>query len=320
MLNKNQVMPKHRVKLLQCPNCQTPLPNAENFCPTCGQENHEIIRPASHLWTELMGNIFNVDSRFFHTIKALFFSPGKLTREYNAGKRKYYLPPIRIYLLASVLFFLAQSVAMKLSNEQLIEIKKEFTDNPSDSTNINLFNKKIRMTKLEMLELSQYKREALDSFLITHDVEPTFFNRVIVRQGSKAVNGQINGLSETFQQFLSFGMFLFMPIFGLLLMLFYRKQKRFYVEHLIFSIHLHSIGFFIFTLNTLLGFLPLSIIHYFTNIFGIILFAYFLFSLKYIYQESWAKTIFKLLGLSIIYGIISSIGLTVIALLALFVF
>lgn len=313
-------MPKRRVKLLQCPNCQTPLPNAENFCPTCGQENHEIIRPASHLWKELLSNVFNIDSRFFRTIESLFFSPGKLTKEYNAGKRKYYLPPIRIYLLASVLFFLVQSFSMKLSDEELIEIKNEFVENPSDSMYVTILNKSIWMKKSEMLELSQYKSEQLDSFLITHNVEPSFLNRMVVHQSSKAVNGDINGLSETFQKFLSFAMFLFMPLLGLLLMLFYRKQKRFYVEHLIFSIHIHSVGFLILTVINLVKLLPDGIIQYAIPLLTIPLFLYVLLSLKNVYQGTWGKTILKLFGLLITYSILLTFGLTVIGILALFIF
>jgi len=313
-------MPKRRVKLLECPNCHTRLPDSENFCPNCGQENHEIIRPASHLFQELLGNLFNIDSRFFHTIKALFLSPGKLTIEYNAGKRMYYLPPIRIYLLASVLFFLSQSFSMRMSDQQIQNIKKEISQKPTDSIDINLINQSFKVTNTEMMEFSTYSDAKLDSVMIDRNIEPSFFNRIAMRQGSKAIGGNINGLAETFQRYLSFAMFLFMPLMGLLLLLFYRKQRKFYVEHLIFSVHFHAIAFFIMSSFGLLGFLSNFIVPYLVGILQISIIVYFLLFLKNVYQESWGKTISKLLGLLVVYGLFVGIGVTGIALLSLIFF
>ena len=50
-------------------------------------------------------NIFSLDSRLFQTLKFLIIRPGFLTNEYWSGKRITYLPPFRLYLLTSILFF-----------------------------------------------------------------------------------------------------------------------------------------------------------------------------------------------------------------------
>ena len=39
-------------------------------------------------------------------MSALMFKPGLLTREFLAGRRVRYLPPLRLYLVLSVVFFL----------------------------------------------------------------------------------------------------------------------------------------------------------------------------------------------------------------------
>jgi hypothetical protein len=43
-------------------------------------------------------------------------------------------------------------------------------------------------------------------------------------------------------------MFVLMPLFAFYLKLIYRRKKLFYSEHLIFSIHFHSLAFLLFTL------------------------------------------------------------------------
>lgn len=52
------------------------------------------------LWDELS----SLDSRSWRTLKALMI-PGELTRAAFAGQRQRYLPPLRLYLIASAVFF-----------------------------------------------------------------------------------------------------------------------------------------------------------------------------------------------------------------------
>lgn len=311
-------MPKYRVKLSQCPNCGTSLLQAENFCPNCGQENHEIIRPASHLWKELLENIVNIDSRFLHTVRTLFSKPGKLTMEYNAGKRMRYLSPVKIYLFASVLFFILQSVAFKLNNDPNDLLKENLQKDSEEVITINLGTGSVNMSYEEAQKLADLKEENLDSFLVQNDLPPNFFYRKLLRQSGRILNGEINSFGNFFNQAISYGMFLLMPLFGFLLLLFYRRQQKFYVEHLIFSIHLHSIAFIFMFFSTLvdilMGFKALGLI------FNLIFMIYGLIALRNVYQESWIKTTAKFLGLLIVYGIFLATTLSVIALIAILIF
>lgn len=51
----------------------------------------------------------NLDGKVALTVRDLLLHPGRLTREYLAGRRARYLPPVRLYLLASVAFFLVSA-------------------------------------------------------------------------------------------------------------------------------------------------------------------------------------------------------------------
>ena len=92
-----------------CKNCGTALDDA--FCPRCGQKNLDLGRPIVDLAGELIRETFDVDGRMFRTLRLLFVRPGALTREYLAGHRQRYTPPLRLYLVISVLFFLTMSWA-----------------------------------------------------------------------------------------------------------------------------------------------------------------------------------------------------------------
>jgi hypothetical protein len=88
---------------LVCANCHAPL-NGE-YCVACGQRHEPHIHTVAHFAGEAFESISHADSRLWRTLWYLFARPGFLTREFFAGRRVAYLPPFRLYLVVSVLFF-----------------------------------------------------------------------------------------------------------------------------------------------------------------------------------------------------------------------
>lgn len=88
-----------------CPNCDTQLQG--EFCVTCGQSAKDMKRPFLTLFTGILNDVFSLDGRMARTIPALMLRPGHVTRSYLQGKRVRYVPPFRMFLIASVLFFVA---------------------------------------------------------------------------------------------------------------------------------------------------------------------------------------------------------------------
>lgn len=56
--------------------------------------------------SEFLKDYFTFDSKIFRSLKPLLFDPGFLVTEYIAGKRVSYIPPLRIFIFSSILFFL----------------------------------------------------------------------------------------------------------------------------------------------------------------------------------------------------------------------
>jgi len=87
-----------------CENCGTRLDGP--FCHRCGQHDFEFHRSFWHVFLEALENLFHFEGKFFRNIITLLFQPGRLTADFNAGKRAAQMPPFRLYVFVSFLFFL----------------------------------------------------------------------------------------------------------------------------------------------------------------------------------------------------------------------
>ena len=86
-----------------CKNCGTTFQG--NYCPECGQSLRDFQKPFGVVAVDFLGNVAAFDTRLWHTIKPLLFKPGKLTREFFAGRRVRYVPPFRLLFFFSFVFF-----------------------------------------------------------------------------------------------------------------------------------------------------------------------------------------------------------------------
>ena len=86
-----------------CRNCGTPVEG--RYCSNCGQLAASFHRPIWSLIGETVTDTLALDGRVARTLPLLFFRPGRLTRHYTQGRRARYVPPFRLFLLASLLFY-----------------------------------------------------------------------------------------------------------------------------------------------------------------------------------------------------------------------
>jgi hypothetical protein len=99
-------MPKRAAPLPDhpdCLNCGTELQG--QYCGHCGQRASGRLISLWELLRDAFGDLLELDSRLWRTIIPLLVRPGKLTRDYLEGKRARYMPPFRMYLVLSIVFF-----------------------------------------------------------------------------------------------------------------------------------------------------------------------------------------------------------------------
>ncbi|MEY2527432.1 MAG: hypothetical protein QOE73_2203 [Verrucomicrobiota bacterium] len=94
-----------RRRLTHCENCGAELTG--KYCAQCGQPAIDYRRSFRHVLVDVLDSFLNWDSKFFATIGLLIAKPWRLTNEFLGGRRVRYVHPLRLYLLASILFFFA---------------------------------------------------------------------------------------------------------------------------------------------------------------------------------------------------------------------
>ena len=107
-----------------CLNCGEPMHG--DYCGQCGQQEKEVRRPFLYFLSELIRVVFELDGRAYRTIYYLITRPAFLTREYFAGRRVSYTPPLRLFLFISIGFFLIVSVVSTLQGLQdtMLEVRE----------------------------------------------------------------------------------------------------------------------------------------------------------------------------------------------------
>jgi len=113
----NSKLDSGAVEHITCMNCGEPLTGP--FCRACGQKHDDIRRPFWTFMVQLFDDVLSSDSRSWRTLGYLLFVPGKLSRDYNQGRRARFLPPLRLYLVLTVLFFLS----LDLTSTALLDVE-----------------------------------------------------------------------------------------------------------------------------------------------------------------------------------------------------
>ena len=200
-----------------CKNCNTPLKDL--YCYKCGQKDRNLLS-VKEMFSEFTDNIFSFDSRFFITLKYLLLRPGYLTLEYWLGKRSTYLPPIKLYLVLSVLFFLLVS--------NLREEEADYIINEEDG------------------------RVPISTRIDGSGVFIDNLNKGFIILEKKQIGG-----NELLFSTMPSAMFILMPFMGILFFLLYKKKKLFYSYHLITVLHFHCFVFLIYSIEELIPFIGL---------------------------------------------------------------
>lgn len=110
---------------LKCRNCEAGLGPADRYCPACGQSVAAgSNRSLAHLLSVSLSEVASLDSRLWRSLRLLFTRPGFLSREYRVGRRRRYLSPVALFLLANLLFFIAPPLSdFQLSLVEQIELQ-----------------------------------------------------------------------------------------------------------------------------------------------------------------------------------------------------
>lgn len=342
---------------LHCLNCTAPLSAGAKFCASCGQKYTTGRVTFKQLIFDFFDNIFNLDSRIFLTLRKSLI-PGFLTEAYFQGRHKTYMHPFRIFLIALIAMVASISWALndgivvngdifsRMSNARVRKNLMQEVDSLNQLYK-NQENPSPLSIELDSLQVDVSSRGGLqgdsidlDRFftIMGEDFPPVQIddafnldadeliekyeikglkNQFILRQKIKVMRD-----SRSFLRFLigrlSWMALILMPFLALALKLFYWRRGFYYVEHFIFSIHVHSMMFILVAIQALsFGLLPVwSIV-----ITGIVAALYVLLAMRRFYRQGWIKTLIKFSILfTFVYWMLISLSLTLALTLGIILF
>ncbi|MFN5056150.1 MAG: DUF3667 domain-containing protein [Bacteroidota bacterium] len=225
-----------------CLNCGAEV--LGKYCSECGQLNRVPQMEIKDLFHDSLHAILHFDGKFFNTIKLLIRYPGELTKEYLAGKRFKYLPPIQLYLFTSAIFFfflytffiesptLDQTLSNKESNKYVKDsIRLDFDNTIEGYTSIESYEKKQQALK-------QVERDGkLKQYIIKQGIR---LNKKFKEDPKKFFLELIDYFIHSFSSIF----FISLPLIALWLnLIFYRKKSINIVGHFIFIIHNYTFDY-----------------------------------------------------------------------------
>ncbi|HVW14692.1 MAG TPA: DUF3667 domain-containing protein [Mucilaginibacter sp.] len=295
-------MKKHYRKENDCLNCGTILQG--HFCPNCGQENLELKESFGHMMSHAISDYFHFDEQFFGTLKPLLFKPGFLTNEYMAGRRVRYLHPVKMYIFISIVYFLLAFQSKNADRSIKISYK------PAPAHTVNGKQVKEDSTYAQYLETQKkLPADKRDGFIGNYISRKSYGYRE--KYGPRAPEVFVEELEHNIPKM----MFVLLPIFAWLLQLAFRKNHKFYIEHLIYSFHFHCFWFLfsamVIGLELLMPAGWKQIINALMTIQLTMGTLYFYRSLRAVYHRSGFRTITKMIGITVSYSLI--IGICMIA-------
>lgn len=315
-----------------CLNCGVTV--AGRYCQQCGQENVEVKESFWHLIMHFIEDLTHFDGKLWKTLQLLLFKPGSLTKYYMEGKRATYLHPIRMYLFVSAVFFLVI-----------------FSGGPNHSNNLEKSNNpKLDLTISKKLKDSVIKKENQFKFQVGSDT----FNYKSIEAYEKAqsklspsnrdnwlehkialqqiyLNEKYKGdkfeigkaIIEQFKHYFSRILYISLPIFAFFIWILYRSNKtHYFVDHLIFSIHIYCAFFIILFMVKIVDNIYEYLVHkpftFMDIAVAFILFFYLYKSLRNHFKQSRFKTVIKFLILNTLTIFLMTFLVTSFILLSLF--
>lgn len=224
-----------------CQNCGTLV--EDRFCPTCGQLAATFHRPIMSLVAETISDTLTLDGRLARTIPVLLFRPGRLTKNYTEGKRARYVPPFRLFLLASLLFYLVLFAIVPPGQFINIddETRAEITTNIKDGQN-----------SPEAAEIEETVRQRLEENNIT--ITPRGEYRGDLEDQVVAVLENQDQFAAQLENWLPRLSILIVPLTAIALVILHFWRRKIYVyDHAIHALHLHSWMYLTGTLVMLVG-------------------------------------------------------------------
>lgn len=235
-----------------CLNCGHVV--EKKYCPNCGQENKETKESFHYLFLHTIEDLVHYDSSFWKTIKLLLFHPAILTKEYLSGKRKKYVAPVKLYIFISfITFFILSLLPTTETNNEAVtkNTQKETTQHKKEKPFIQI--EELEAIK-SVEEYDSIQKTLPESQRASGLAE--YFEKHLIKVYTENTQQEFSKklIADIFKS-IPKALFIIMPLFALIIWLFHNKQKWYYFDHGVFTLHYFSMLLLSFTILSLLEWL-----------------------------------------------------------------
>lgn len=301
----------------QCKNCGSMLEGI--YCHKCGQYALDTKQSFWKFIQQYFDNTYQVDGRFLRTFWLLFFLPGFLTEEFVKGRIVSYVHPLKMYLFCSIVFFALAFLFVpsdigsdkdKSANETSLKINE---DSLSTEQKLAIKNKIVNTYKGNRLLTSDSAKLAnmgvVDSLIEFSD------SLLTVNKDVKTVVRSKNRLEEkifyqsfigSVKTYLPLVMLILMPIYGLLLGMFFRRRYKNYMPHFVFAVHVNIFTIILALILALMFWFGATAGTYSMTLYAV-LSLHIILATKRFYKQGWIKTLIKSFVVYAMYALISLI-------------
>jgi hypothetical protein len=328
-----------------------PLPFCENcganmtgpFCGQCGQHAVDYRRSFGRVFADILDSFLNWDSKFTMSLWLLMSRPWKLTIDFLSGKRVRHMHPLRLYLLISIAFFFAVNywaksihadpskfsdkdradVAAELDKEDIppelkARIRGAIDAKSSTQPEGQRSSPSPAATTPQPSAIASPSSSGDYGPMVQFDKPPSTAFEKWLEQKAKDKMGEHGSkmalFITTLFQNLPYMMLCCIPLFALVLKVLYLRKRIFYIDHLIYALHIHSFAYLaiisivIITIGlnrwipgTLAGWIIAALwVSFATQIF---------LSIRRVYRQGWFFTIFKFFLGGFVYLMVLAVAL-----------
>lgn len=215
---------------------------------------------------------FAYDGRFWRTLIPLLSKPGWVTEQNLKERWVSFLPPLRMYLVISLVFFAALTTVLPERTGTLFQM----TDSEGNVTT-DLNEENIGLLPEGYVVTDYINERILAKVEKLNEMDPEVRDFALYR-------GMIGAIPTT--------LLLAVPLFALGLKVFYFLRRRFFFDHFVFATHFYSAWLIVLGPSLVINEGWLWVAGH-----GIYLPIYLFLALKRVYQQHWALTVIKMVML-----------------------
>jgi hypothetical protein len=276
------------------------------FCAECGQRDIPPYPTVRELVVDVAAEFSGWDGRLATSVRDLILRPGMLTREFLEGRRVRYISPLRLYLLASLVYFLLAAGAPDInfvSGDRTSSSGVHIESTTTTDNHATTRPERVANTARKSIEKQGPLDPAAKAAALADIGRAPALLQPLLRRAIEDPGGLQRRMVETMPRML----FVLLPIFAGILALFYRGRN--YPEHLYFAIHLHAFIFLALVIGQVVKYTRSPILAACASLIALVWIPiYATIAFRRVYGGSLGRTLVKEVAIGTIYSIAAAVG------------